>query len=164
MIKVNVLLSLFSLFILVKKNKKTHLSAYIYIALLIIFFILSSFYVARYDWRLFAPLHFIIYSYGFSMILINRYVYTWGGYLVFYGLAAYFCILIILGVSGDIALKWSSSNGISTVMLISCISLYIILRLEEMELDLDTSQLMVYGHHGNLKMFVLCLRLIKIIN
>jgi len=135
LIKTNVILSLLSLYFL-GNNSKKHFVLYIYMFLLIILFIFFSYFVGRLNWRLFAPLHFIVYSYGFSMILIKKKVYAWGGYIVFYLLALYFLILMFLGVNGDLALKWSSSNGISTVMLISCISLYIILRFEEKELDL----------------------------
>jgi hypothetical protein len=135
-IKINVLLSFIALFILGKRNNRKNFLIYFYIVILIIFFLFSSFYVNRFGWRLLAPIHFIISGYGFSMILLRKCVFSWSGYFVFYALASYFISLILLGYSGDQALKWSSSNNISVIMLISCISLYIILDFENREIDL----------------------------
>jgi hypothetical protein len=104
--------------------------------MLVVFFLFSSLYVNRFGWRFFAPIHFIISGYGFSMILIKKYVYSWSAYFVFYSLAAYFLFYMFLGYSGDEVLKWSSSNNISIIMLISCISLYIILDFENREINL----------------------------
>jgi hypothetical protein len=70
------------------------------------------------------------------MILLKRYVYVWSGYIIFYGLAAYFFILMFIGVDGYTALKFCSFNGISIVMLVACISLYIIMSMEKKKIDL----------------------------
>ena len=70
------------------------------------------------------------------MILLRGYVYSWGGYIVFYSLTVYFLMLMLAGVDGYSALKYSSWNGISTLMLVACISLYIILSMENKKIDL----------------------------
>jgi hypothetical protein len=168
LIKTNVFLSIVALYFLKGYFNKKHLSIYIYSYLLLFLFIFFSLLVGRLNWRLIAPLHFIIYSYGFAMILINKRVYYWGGYIIFYTLALYFFILMLLGVSGEFALKWSSSNGISTVMLISCISLYIIRRFDKQEIDLKPALITLIisiwgiGRGGILSSFVLFLGLLFI--
>jgi hypothetical protein len=136
LIKINVLLSIIALFILAKKNRKNNFIIYFYFLMLIIFFLFSSLYVNRNGWRFFAPIHFIISGYGFSMILIRKYVYSWSAFFVFYSLSGYFLSYMFLGFSGDEVLKWSSSNNISIIMLISCISLYIINDFENREISL----------------------------
>ena len=131
LIKTNVLLGLFALFILGRKNSRNHFIIYILFWLIFISFIFSSFFVGRFGWRFFTPLHFLVPSYAFSLILIRKAVYNWGAYIVFYSLAFYFLILMFFGVNGEFALKWSSSNGISIVILIACVSFYIILNNEK---------------------------------
>ena len=68
------------------------------------------------------------------MILLRGYVYSWGGYIVFYSLVVYFLMLMLAGIDGDSALTTISQNGISMVMLVACISLYIILSMEKKKL------------------------------
>lgn len=168
LIKTNVLLSLFSLYFLVKYNNKKHFVIYIYIFLLLILFIFFSFYVGRLNWRLFAPLHFILYSYGFAMILVNRLVYSLSGYIIFYALASYFVFLMLIGVSGEFALQWSSSNGVSIVMLIACISLYITTRFDKREIDLKPALITLIisiwgiGRGGIISSFILYIGLVFI--
>jgi hypothetical protein len=167
-IKFNLLFSLLSVVILFKYETKHNYNLYLYSILLLLFFFLSSFLVDRFGWRFITPLHFIFSGLGFSMILLSYRIYSISGYIVFYGLAFYFLVLMTMGVSGDQALKWSSSNGISTLMLIACISLYIISNFEKKEIDLYPALLTLLisiwgiGRSGIISSFVLFIGLILI--
>jgi len=129
-------LGLFALVCLSTRIRGEYGLIYIYIGFLIASFLVSSLIVGRTGWRLYIPLSFVVSSPGIAMILLRRYVYSWGGYIVFYSLAIYFFVLILAGVDGHFALKYSSWNGISMVMLVACISLYIILNMENKKIDL----------------------------
>lgn len=135
-IKVNTLLGVFALMILAIKLRRAHLPVYAYMGLLAGSFLLSSLIVGRTGWRLFTPILFILSGFGFAMILLRGYVYSWGGYLVFYGLAGYFLVLMLTGVPGSEALKYCSYNGISQIILVASISLYTILDAEKKKIDL----------------------------
>jgi hypothetical protein len=167
-IKFNLLFSLLSVVILFKYETKHNYNLYLYSILLLLFFFLSSFLVDRFGWRFITPLQFIFSGLGFSMILLSYRIYSISGYIVFYGLAFYFLVLMTMGVSGDQALKWSSSNGISTLMLIACISLYIISNFEKKEIDLYPALLTLLisiwgiGRSGIISSFVLFIGLILI--
>jgi hypothetical protein len=136
LVQVNTLLGLFALMLLSTKIRRESLPIYIFIGFLTISFLVSSFFVGRTDWRLSTPIHFILSGVGIAMILVRGYVYSWGGYIVFYSLAVYFFILMLTGVDGYSALEYCSFNGISMVMLLACISLYIILSMENKNIDL----------------------------
>ena len=116
--------------------RKEHIPVYVYIGLLVISFLVSSLVVDRAGSRLFVPFILILSSPGIALMLIRGFVYSWGGYLVFYGLALYFFILILAGIDGSSAMPLMSHNAISIAMLVACISLYIILSMENKQIDL----------------------------
>jgi len=136
LIKVNVLLGMLALILLSPRVRREYVPIYIFVVFLAASFLFLSLLVGRTDWRLLTPIHFIVSGVGIAMILVRRYVYSWGGYIVFYSLAGYFFMLMLAGVDGNVALEFCSFNGISMVMLVACISLYIILSMENKKIDL----------------------------
>ncbi|NQV76104.1 MAG: hypothetical protein HQ491_08640, partial [Bacteroidetes bacterium] len=60
------------------------------------------------------------------MILVKRYVYSWGASLVFYMMAAFSILLIFFGVDPDIHLSVVSHNGISMLIIVGCVTLYLL--------------------------------------
>lgn len=141
LIKINTLLATFSLLLLSVRIRREYLPLYIFVGGLLASFLISSFYVGRTEWRLLTPVYFIISGFGVAMIMLRGYVYSWGGYTVFYSLAGYFLALIFSGAHGDTAMKYCSFNGISMVMLVVCISLYIILETENKQFDIKPALL-----------------------
>ncbi|MFA4934060.1 MAG: hypothetical protein WC574_06505 [Candidatus Omnitrophota bacterium] len=136
LIKVNMLLGMLAIILLSTRIRREYVSIYIFVGFLVISFLVSSLFVGRTGWRSFQPYVFITSSFGAALILVRRYVYNWGGYIVFYGLASYFLMLMFTGVPGYAALKYCSRNGISMVILVACVSLYIILSMEKKKIDL----------------------------
>jgi hypothetical protein len=131
----NTLLGLFALILFSTRIQREHVPIYLFAGFLAASFLVSSLFVWRTGWRLYFPICFLVSCPGIAMILLRGYVYSWGGYIVFYGLTAYFLMLMLTGVDGYSALKYSSWNGISTLMLVACISLYIILSMENKPID-----------------------------
>ena len=131
------LLGLLALILLSTRIRREYVPIYIYIGFLATSFLISSLIVGQTGQRLYAPIFLIVCSPGIAMILIRGYVYSWGGYIVFYGLAVYYFILILAGFDGFSASTFGMSvNGISIVMLVACISLYIILSRGNKKIDL----------------------------
>jgi hypothetical protein len=128
-------LGLLALILLSNKIRREYIAIYIFAGFLATSFLISSLFVSRTEEipRIF--LH-IVSCTGIAMILLRGYVYNWAGYIVFYGIVIYFMIRILAGVDGDSALTLSSHNGISMVMLVACISLYIILSMENKQFGL----------------------------
>lgn len=73
---------------------------------------------------------------GIALLLLRGYLYSWGGYIVFYGLSAYFIRNILAGVSPDAVRVAGSFNGISIIMLQNCIPLCLALSMENKKIDL----------------------------
>ena len=136
LIKANLLLGVFGITLLSTRIRREDVPIYIFVAFLAASFFVSSFYVERTGWRLFQPIIFIVSSFGAAMILVRGYVYSWSGYIVFYCLTGFFLMLMITGSDANTVLKNCSHNGISQVMLIACISLYITLSIEKKQIDL----------------------------
>lgn len=136
LIKINVIISIFIFVLLYKKNNREDIPVYIYMGFLVISFLISSLYVGRTGWRFFTPILFIVSSFSVAVILLRGYISSWAGYVLFYLLAAYFYILMLGGVDPYSAFKYCSCNGISMVMLIVCISLYVIVSMENKRIDL----------------------------
>jgi len=158
-------LGLFALILLSTKIRREYVSIYIYSGLLALSFLVSSLFTSRPEEvpRIF--LH-ILSSTGIAMILLRGYVYSWGGYIVFYSLVGYFLMLMLVGVHPDSALAFTSWNGISMIMLIACISLYIILSMERKKIYLIPALFTLFisiwaiGRSGIVSSFVLLLGLL----
>ena len=131
----NTLLGLLAFVLFSTRIQRKHVPIYLFAGFLAASFLVSSLFVWRTGWRLYFPICFLVSCPGIAMILLRGYVYSWGGYIVFYGLTAYFLMLMFTGVDGYSALKYSSWNGISTLMLVACVSLYIILSMENKPID-----------------------------
>lgn len=130
-----VFLGLLSLILLSVKIPKDNVLIYIFTGLLAIAFLLSSIFVLRTD-RIGHVLLFIFLNFGIALILLRGHVYSQGAYLVFYALAFYMALLILTGVDPNEALRVVSRNGISEMMIVACVSLYIIQKNEAKEIDL----------------------------
>lgn len=133
---INTSLGLLALLLLSTRIRREYVPIYLFAGFLAASFLVSSLFVGRTGWRLYFPICFLVSCPGIAMILLRGYVYSWGGYIAFYGLSVYFLMLMLAGVDGHNALKYSSWNGISTLMLVACISLYIILSMENKQIDL----------------------------
>jgi len=166
LIKVSVLVSLVAFLLLSTRVSRCYVPIYIYAGFLAISFLVSSLFVGRTDGLLITPIHFIPFGIAAAMILVRGYVYSWGGYIVFYSLAGYFFILMLAGVGAESALGKTSFNGISMVMLTACISLYIILGMEKQKIDLKPAFVNVVisiwgiGLSGIISSFVILLGLL----
>lgn len=128
-------IGLFSLLLLSNKIPRAYVPIYIFVGILVISFIVSSLFVSRTE-RIGHVIIFIVSNAGIAMILLRGYVYSWGGYIVFYSLVGFYLRLILLSFDPNYALKVVSHNGISMMMLVACISLYIILSIENKKIDL----------------------------
>lgn len=158
---------LVALILLSIRIRREHVPIYIFAGFLVTSFLVSSLFVERTE-RIGHVVLFIIFNTGIALILLRGYVYSWGGYIVFYGLVGYFLILMLAGVDADDALKVCSYNGISMMMLVGCISLYIILSMENKKIDLIPAiftlliSIWGIGRSGIASSFVLLLGLLLI--
>ena len=157
-------LGLFALMLLSTRIRREYVSIYMYIGFLATSFLVSSIFVSRTEEIPRILLH-IVSCTGIAMILLRGYVYSWGGYIAFYSLVVYFLLLMLTGVDPNSALKHTSWNGISMIMLIACISLYIILSMENKKIDLKPAfctlviSIWAIGRSGITSSFVLLLGL-----
>jgi hypothetical protein len=162
----NTLLGLFALILFSTRIQRADVPIYLFAGFLAASFLVSSLFVWRTGWRLYFPICFLVSAPGIAMILLRGYVYSWGGYIVFYSLSAYFLVLMLAGVDGHTALKYSSWNGISMLMLVACISLYIISSMENKQIDLKPALVTLVisiwgiGRSGIASSFVLLLGLL----
>jgi len=98
-------------------------------------FFISSLFVNRAD-RIGHVALFIVFNFGIALILLKGYTYSWGAYVVFYGVCLYLAIPIFTGVDPNAALKVVSQNGISEIVIVPCICLYIIQASDGKAIDL----------------------------
>jgi len=158
-------LGLFALMLLSIRIQRAYVPIYIFVGFLATSFLVSSLVLSRPEETPRILLH-IISCTGIAIILLRGYVYSWGGYIVFYGLAVYFLVLMLTGVDGDSALAFTSWNGISMLMLVACISLYIILSIEKKTIDLKPAlftlviSIWAIGRSGVASSFVLLIGLL----
>jgi hypothetical protein len=127
-------LGLFALIVLSTRIRREYVTIYIFVGLLVISLLISSLIVGRSIGSIYIPIFFIVSSFGIAQILLRGFVYSWGGYIVFYGLAVYFLMLMLADV--DLRSTIGSTNGVSIAILSACIPLYIILRREGKKIDL----------------------------
>lgn len=121
------IIGLLSFVLLSIKIKREDLVIYIYIFFLFIFVFLSAFAVNRFE-RLGHVVLFILTNTGIALILKNSLVNTWAVKVVFYSWTLFFIIQILTGVDPDLAVTVVSHNGISMMILVACISYYIVVR------------------------------------
>jgi hypothetical protein len=129
------ILGLLSLALLSRKIPEDNVLIYIFMGLLATAFLVSSLFVLRTD-RIGHVVLFIFFNFGIALILLRGHVHSQGVYLVFYVMACYMVFLIFSGVDPDEALKVTSHNGISEMMIVPCICLYIVQTNEGKEIDL----------------------------
>lgn len=159
-------LGFIALIVLGIRIRREYVTIYLFVGLLIISLLISSLIVGRSFRSIHIPIFFIVSSFGIALILLRGFVYSWGGYIVFYGLAVYFLILMLAGV--DLRLTKGSSNGVSIAILSACISLYIILSREGKKIDLKPAifalviSIWGVGRSGLISSIVLLLGLIFI--
>jgi hypothetical protein len=136
-------LGLFSLILLSTRLRREDAIVYLFTGFLTASFIVSSLFVGRTGARLYRPIVFIVYNFGIALILLRGYVYSWGAYIVFYGLTGYFLLIMLSGYD-PISILTTSSNSISTMMIIACIFLHITLHMENKEINLIPALLTVF--------------------
>jgi len=122
-----VILGLFALVLFINRITKEHIPILIFVGLLVSSFLASSLIVGRTGNLVYMPILFILSNAGIAMILIEEYVYSWGGHIAFYGLAVYSLIKMLAGVENT-GLSAINRNVISVSILVACISLYILKR------------------------------------
>ena len=128
-------LGLFSLIVLSIKIPKDNMPIYKFTGMLATAFLISSLFVFRTD-RIGHVLLFIFMNFGIALILLRSHVYSKGAYLIFYALAYYMTLLILTGVDPNEALEVVSRNGISEMMIVASVCLYIIQKNEGKDIDL----------------------------
>jgi hypothetical protein len=116
------------------KIDRRHVNTYIFIMGLIFSVIVSSLFVGRAE-RVEHSIIFALCGAGIALLILKKKVSSWSGYLVFYGMTSYFITLMIFGADARYALSGSSHNGISMMMLVTCISLYAISGLQNKKID-----------------------------
>ena len=124
-----------SLILLSRKIPEDNILIYFFMGLLATAFLVSSLFVFRTD-RIGHVLLFIFFNFGIALILLRGVVRTQGAYVVFYALACYMASMIFAGIDPDEALKVVSRNGISELMIVTSICLYIIQNNEGKDIDL----------------------------
>lgn len=123
------LLGLLALILLSTRLRREDLIVYMFTGFLAASFLVSSFFVGRTGARLFSPIVFIVNNFGLALILLRGYVYSWGAYILFYGLTGFFLLMMLSGHDATSILT-TSSNFISAMMIIACLFLYITLHME----------------------------------
>ena len=160
-------LGLLALFLESKRINRERVKIYVLAGMLYTFTLISSLVLSREATNLFAVLN-ILSNTGIALILLSGKISALGGYIPFYGLTAFFMIRIVNGVVPDFALKYSSFNGISVLMLVACISLYIIKNINSRKIDLVYAVVAVIisiwaiGRSGIISSFVLLFGLLLI--
>jgi hypothetical protein len=120
-----VLLGMVALIFTSFKMTRDNIAIYFLATLLIIFFLASSIVVSR-DERIVHVVLFVIFNSGIALLLLKEKIYSFGPYLIFYGLCLFFLKKIIAGEDPLYTLEIISGNGIPMMMLVACISLYIV--------------------------------------
>lgn len=98
---------------------------FLYLLMMIIFLLLSSVAVYRYD-RLGHTILFVLMNGGVALTLNKNLVQTWAVKIVFYYWSIFFLYQIFIGADPDAVMKVVSHNGVSMMMLVTCISYYIV--------------------------------------
>lgn len=132
---------LLALLLLSMNIQKRYLKIYAFIGLLIFAFLVSSLVVSAKIERLGHVVLFILANAGVALILVKGRVSRAGAYMVFYSLSGCFILLILAGVGARDALTATSYNGISMMLLATCISLYIVLGVDGAKIDLKPALL-----------------------
>jgi hypothetical protein len=157
-------LGISALILLSIRIRREYVPIYIFVGFLVTSFLVSSLFVSRTE-RIGHVVLFIVFNAGIAMILLRGYVYSWGAYIVFYGLVGYFLMLMLSGIGARDALV-CSHNGISVMLLAACIPLYIILIMENKKIDLIPAFITLLisiwgiGRSGIVSCFVLLLGLL----
>jgi hypothetical protein len=157
-------LGIFALILLSIRIRREYVPIYIFVGFLITSFLVSTLFVSRAE-RIGHVVLFIVFNTGIALILLRGYVYSWGAYIVFYGLVGYFLMLMLTGIDPRDALV-CSYNGISVMLLAACIPLYIILTMENRKIDFIPAFITLLisiwgiGRSGIVSSFVLLLGLL----
>lgn len=128
-------IGLFSLLLIFQKIRKEFVPIYVFIGLVPVYIFLSSFMITRLRPGFGVVLIFLSNA-GIALMLLRGYIYSWGGYIVFYGLSAYCLWGIIAGTPIQTFSATGSFNSISIILLQNCIPLYLALSVENKKLDL----------------------------
>jgi len=144
--------------------RRWHLNIYIFVTLLILSHLISSLAVSRTE-RVGHVVLFILSNTGIAMLLIKKYIYSWGASTIFYLLAMVFIFLILSGFNPDENLAVVSHNGISMLIIVACITFYLVNFINDKDLVLLPAVLTLIisiwgsGRSGILSSFVILLGL-----
>jgi hypothetical protein len=138
-----ILIALIPFLLFISNNYR--FSKYIYglFFLLLISYIFSCILVDRYEAMPRNILH-LMDCFAIALLILSGKVRSWGGYLVFYILFFYFLTFILRGIPVQDVLDYSSWNGISMLIIVSCISVYIINSLQNKKIDLIPAALALF--------------------
>lgn len=145
--------------------KRDEQLVYLYVIVLISSVLISAIVTSRYE-RLGHIILFILSNMGVALLILRSYVHSWACYFIFYLLTLFFFKQIITGVEADDAVSVVSHNGISMIILIACITLYLIQNLNNKKISLLPSILTLIiciwgtGRSGILASLVLLLGLL----
>jgi len=93
--------------------------------LLLIYYIISCILLDRYEAMPRNILH-LINCFLIALLVLSGKIKSWGVHFIFYALSLYFLTFILRGIPAHEVLDYSSWNGISMMIIISCISLYMV--------------------------------------
>ena len=130
-----VLLGLLALVLSSLKIHNKNILIYIFIGSLAAAFLFSSLFVHRTD-RIGHVLLFILMSSGIALLLLGGNVRSKSVYQIFIALSFYFVYFIYIDVDPNDALIVVSRNGISEMMIVSCVCLYIVKNKDGGKIDL----------------------------
>lgn len=133
--QIAIVIGLFALILVSRRIRREFVPIYIIVGFLTVSILLSTLMVSRTQSR-FGTTFVHLSNTGIALMLLRRHIYSWGGYIVFYGVSAYFIRNILAGGSPEDARVYGSFNGISIIMLQNCIPLYLALSMENKKIDL----------------------------
>ena len=126
--------------LLISNNCRFNKYIYWIFLLLLVSYLFSCILVDRYQAMPRNILH-LMDCFAIALLILSGKVRSWGGYLVFYILFLYFLTFILRGIPVQDVLDYSSWNGISILIIVSCVSVYIINSLQNKKIDLIPSVL-----------------------
>jgi hypothetical protein len=118
-------IGLLALLLSIIPPRKVDLPFLVFLAALVVGILVSAQLVLRSGVRSYFPVVFTLSSAGIALLPLRHRVYVWGPTIVFAGVTAYFAGLMLTGVDARAALTATTHNGISMMMLVACVSLYV---------------------------------------
>jgi hypothetical protein len=115
-----------STLLMIRRIDRRDIGVYIYVVLLVLFVLLSALFVNRFE-RLGHVILFVMSNMGIALLLKHSLVEIWPVRIIFYSLALIFLRFILIGEDPDTVLSVVSHNGISMMILVACVSYYVVI-------------------------------------